>query len=181
MEWGSCNCLKNSYWHTIDRLIVMHQEKKSQATLKKKKTKKKQTRCARVRQDLGQAGADFFCFQLRISQVLNLDAVLVFFSFFSPYGFFFIVSVQLRIKKRRWLMALHWYATFELKFKYLLCGYSTCFILVFGVLFWASVFISLRFYIKVGWYNKLLNSKTLISVSLVHEKVMSFYLLFINK
>lgn len=103
------------------------------------------------------------------------------FSFFSPYGFFFIVSVQLRIKKRRWLMALHWYATFELKFKYLLCGYSTCFILVFGVLFWASVFISLRFYIKVGWYNKLLNSKTLISVPLVHEKVMSFYLLFINK
>lgn len=82
----------------------MHQEKESQATLRKKE-KKKQTRCARVRQDLGQAGADFFCFQLRISQLLNLDAVFVFFLF--PYGFFFIVSVRLRKKKSRWLMALH--------------------------------------------------------------------------
>lgn len=116
----SCSHVIISKIATDDTSYCDASAKESLGCKGKQQNKKVFMRCDRVRQDLGQAGADFFCFQPRISQYFESRFCLFLFSLLLT--FFFIVSVRprpLREKNKRWLMAPHWYATFELKFKYL--------------------------------------------------------------
>lgn len=88
----------------------------------KKKRKRDAPEYAKISVRLAWSPTSFVS-NLESASISNLDAVFSFPSFFSLKLFLYCpsaASVFYEKIKTRWLMAPHWYATFELKFKYLL-------------------------------------------------------------